>query len=159
MENIQEFKKDEMKMVGKLVFTVRDKLTGRIKRKYQYKNLIPTVGRTMIADNLTNTSPDNVMRVTHVALGDDATAPANGDTILGNEVYRNAQASQTNADNVAFFTGFFDALEVVDTFAEAGLFANATGAADSGILLSHVAISITKSNTETLTIDWTVTIT
>ena len=158
MENIKEFQKENAQLIGKLVCTIRDKKTGRIKRKYQYKNLIPTVGRKMIADNLTNSSPDNVMRVTHVALGSNATAPANGDTTLGTETYRNAVASQTNADNVAFHTGFFDATEVTGTFNEAGLFSNGTGSVDTGILFSHVAISITKSNTETLTIDWTISI-
>lgn len=128
-------------------------------RVYEYDNLIPTVGRTLIADNLTNASPDNDPRINYVALGSNATAPANGDTTLGTEVYRNAIASQTNASNVAYFTGFFDATETTGTYAEAGIFADGTASADSGILFSHVAISITKSASETLTIDWTVTLT
>lgn len=122
------------------------------------ENLIPTVGRTMIANNLTSASPTNVMKITHCALGTNAAAPANGDTQLGTETYRNAIASITNASNIAYATGFFTALEVTGTFAEAGIFSNATGTANSGILLSHVALSVVKSNTETLTIDWTLTI-
>lgn len=149
---------DTLKIKGDLKFTVRDGVTGEIKRVHEYKNLIPTVGRAMLANNLTNTSPDNTLRITHVALGSNATAPANGDTTLGTETFRNAIASQTNADNVAFFTGFFSTTEVTGTFNEAGLFADGSGAADSGILFSHVAISITKSGTETLTVDWTITI-
>jgi|TARA_Y100000310_G_scaffold270565_1_gene284474 hypothetical protein len=155
---MQIHEKDNLKIKGVLKFTIRDAKTKEIKRVHEYHNLIPTVGRTMLADNLTNTSPDNTPRITHVALGSDATAPANGDTTLGTETYRNAIASQTNADNIAYLTGFFDATEVTGTFAEAGIFADGSGAADSGILFSHVAISITKSNTETLTVDWTITI-
>jgi hypothetical protein len=151
-------KQDTFKLYGELLCTVRDEKTGKIKRQYRYKNLIPTVGRTMIADNLTNSSPDNTPRVTHVALGDDATAVANGDTTLTNEVYRNAVASETNSSNIAYFTGFFSATEDDDTYNEAGLFSDGTGSADTGILLSHVNISITKSLTESLTIDWTITI-
>ena len=123
-----------------------------------YDNIVPTVGRTMIANNLTDATPTNTMLITHAALGSDGTAVANGDTILGTEVYRNAIASITNAANVAYATAFFSASETSGTFAEAGIVSNGTGSADTGILLSHVLISVTKSSSETLTIDWELTI-
>lgn len=122
------------------------------------ENLIPTVGRTMIADNLTNSSPDNTMLVNYIALGSSGTSPANGDTTLGTEVYRNAVASKTNANNVAYISGFFNSTETTGTYAEAGIFSDGTASANTGILLSHVLISVTKSATETLTVDWTLTI-
>lgn len=150
--------KEALKIRGHLRCTIRDAKTGKVKRVYEYDNILPTVGRQMLADNLTNGSPDNTPRITHVALGSDATAVANGDTILGTETYRNTVASQTNAGHIAYFTGFFDATETTGTYNEAGLFADGTGSADTGILFSHVNISITKSAVETLTIDWTVTI-
>lgn len=153
-----EENQDNIKLTGIWRFTIRDAKTGKIKRVKEYKNLIPTVGRTMIADNLTNTSPDNTMLANYIALGTDNTAPANGDTTLGTEVYRNTVASRTNSNNVAYITGFFGATEDDDHYYEAGIFCNGTGAADSGVLLSHVAIDINKSNTETLTVDWTLTI-
>ena len=151
-------KKENITVKGNLKLTFRDAKTGKIKRVEEYKNLITTVGRKMIADNLTNNSPDNTMRINYVALGTDPTAPANGDTTLGTETYRNAIASQTNADNIAYFTGFFGATEVTGAFKEAGLFSDGAAGADTGVLFSHVAIDSTKSNTETLTIDWTITI-
>ena len=126
--------------------------------KLVIENLIPTVGRTMIANNLTNVSPTNVMRITHCALGTSGTAPANGDTQLGTETYRNSIASITNSSNVAYATGFFSATETTGTFAECGIFSNGTGTVNTGVLLSHVLISITKTNTQTLTLDWTLTI-
>ncbi len=122
-------------------------------------NIVPTVGRTMIANNLTDASPTNVMLITHALLGDDGTAVTNGDTTLGNEVYRNAIASITNAGNIAYATAFFDATETSGTYAEAGIVSDGTGSADTGILDSHVLISVTKSVSETLTIDWELTIT
>lgn len=128
-------------------------------RILEYANLIPTVGRTMIANNLTSTSPTNTMRINYVALGTGVTAPANGDTTLQTETYRNAVASQTNASNIAYATGFFTATETSGTFRETGLFSNGTAAANSGVLFSRVAINITKAVTETLTVDWTITIT
>ena len=124
-----------------------------------YENLVPTVGRTMIANNLTDATPTNTMLITHAALGSSGTTPANGDTTLGTEVYRNAIASLTNASNIGYATAFYNATETSGTYAEAGIFSNGTGAADSGILLSHVLISVTKSTSETLTIDWELTIT
>lgn len=123
-----------------------------------YQNLLPTVGRTMLADQLTNASPDNTPVVNFIALGTGTTAPANGDTILETETYRNAVASITNANNIAYITGFFNATETNGTFREAGVFSDGTSSADTGILISRVAINITKSVTETLTLDWTLTI-
>lgn len=151
-------KKENICLKGVWKFTIRDAKTGKIKRVYNYENLIPTVGRTLLADQLTNSSPDNDPRVNYVALGTDGTAPANGDTTLGAEDYRNAVASATNSNNIAYISGFFSATECNGTYAEAGLFADGGAGADTGILVSHVAISVTKSATETLTIDWTLTI-
>ena len=155
------YKSDEtLKIKGHLKLTFRDAITGKIKRISEYDNLICTVGKTMIADNLTNASPDNVMRINYVALGTDATAPSAGDTTLGAEASgdRNTVASETNSNNVAYFTGFFNAPDYSGSFKEAGLFAEGTATEDTGILFSHVAIDETKAVTETLTIDWTVTV-
>lgn len=126
--------------------------------KFVFINIVPTVGRTMIANNLTSNSPTNVMKITHCALGTSGTTPTNADTTLGAETYRNAIASISNASNIAFATGFFTTTEVTGTFAEAGIFSDGTLTTDSGILLSHVLAAITKTNTQTLTLDWALTI-
>lgn len=126
--------------------------------RLQYVNLVPTVARTMIANNLTNASPTYVMKITHAALGSSATAPNNTDTQLGTETYRNAIASITNSSNIAYATAFFSAPECSGTYAEAGIFSNGTGSANTGVLDSHVAVSITKTTSQTLTIDYTLTI-
>ena len=156
-------KKKEIKetatLKGIYKFTIRDAKTGKIKRIYKYSNIITTVGRTMLANNLTDTSPDNTPLVSHIALGTGTNVPANGDTTLQTESFRNAVASRTNGNNIAYITGFFSATEVTGTFKEAGIFSDGSGSANSGILLSRVAIDITKSNSETLTSDWTLTIT
>lgn len=164
-----------IKAIGLYKFTIRDMLVlggrsfsyalsqdghrilGVVKRTYEYANIVPTVARTMIADNFANASPDNSMLITHAALGTNVTTPANGDTQLGTETYRNAIASLTSSDNVVFATGFYTAGETSGTFKEAGIFSDATGTTNSGILVSHVAINVTKSSSETLTLDWTLT--
>ena len=159
MRQIKEQKEEGAHFIGIWRFTIRDEKTGKVKRVYEYKNLIPTVGRTAIANHLSDATPDIPnLRVNYSALGTNTTAPANGDTQLGTETFRKAIASETNSNNVAYFTAFYTAAEVSGTFREAALFINATATANSGTLFSRVAINITKSLTETLTIDYTVTI-
>lgn len=149
----------QRKSLSKEMIGMTQKLNHICKTEVKmYDNIVPTVGRTMIANNLTDATPTNTMLITHAALGSDGTTPVNGDTVLGTETYRNAIASLTNASNVAFATAFFSATEVNGTFAEAGVFSDGTGTVDTGILLSHVLISVTKSASETLTIDWELTI-
>ena len=163
MENISHIreKKDEgASMVGIYRFTIRDAVTGAIKRVYEYKNLIPTVGRAQIAKALSgDITTAQEIRITHTSLGTGATAPANGDTQLQTEVFRKPVASSTFSNNVLYVTAFYTAPEVSGSFLEAGIHINATATANSGVLFSRVAISVTKSVTATLTIDYTVTIT
>lgn len=118
------------------------------------ENVVPIVGRHLIADNLTNASPTNTMLINRVGLGTGTTAPDENDTTLETETYRNAVASRTSEDEVAYVTGFFNATEVEGEFKEAGLFSDATDTEDSGILVSRVAIDQTKSLVQTLTVDW-----
>jgi hypothetical protein len=151
--------KEQLKIKGELTATIRDAITGAVKRVYKYHNTVVTVGRAALANQLTASSPAITdMRINKVALGTNVAAPAAGDTKLGTEVYRNNVASATNANNIAYVTGFFGATEDDGTYKEAGLFIEGTASADSGTLFSHAAIDITKSNTETLTLDWTITI-
>ena len=123
-----------------------------------YENIVPTVGRAMIANNLTNVSPTNVMRIKYAELGSGTNSPANGDTTLQTSSYRNLIASITNASNVAYATAFFNATETTGTYREAGIFCDGSASAGTGVLLSRVAINVTKTSSETLTIDWALTI-
>ncbi len=123
------------------------------------ENLLPTVGRAAIANQLTDATPSpDPLRINYVAVGTGTDAPANGDTTLQTESYRNLVASQTNSNNIAYVTMFLSATEDTGTYREVGLFIKGTASADSGTLFSRTAINITKSGTETLTIDWTLTI-
>lgn len=151
--------KQVLKIKINLVATVRDAATGRVKRVHKYHNIIPTVGRAAIASYLGNvTGSPATLYPNKCALGTNTTTPANSDTQLGTETYRNDVASRTSSSNIAYISGFFTAGEVTGTFREAGLFIAGTGSANTGTLFSHVAINVTKSGTETLTLDWTFTI-
>lgn len=160
-KGIYDFKIRRMLRIGGIAFSNIEhngqQIFGKPIRSYRYENIVPTVARTMIANNFTSASPTNVMKITHGALGSGSTTPANADTQLTTETYRNSIASITNAANVAYATAFFSATEVSGTFAEAGIFSNGTGTANSGILISHVLVSITKSSSVTLTLDWSLT--
>lgn len=145
---------------GHWKFTIRDAKTGKIKRVQEYENLIPTVGRAQLAKALEAAlAAIGEIEINFTSLGTGTTAPSNGDTTLETETFRKAVASLTSASNVLFVTAFYTAPEVTGTFREAGVHINGTGAVDSGILFSRVAINVTKSVSETLTIDYTITIT
>lgn len=151
--------KQRLIISGVYLFTIRDSQTGEIKRRNLQFNLIPTVGRAVIANQLTSASPSPASpRINYTTLGTGTNAPANADTQLQTETYRKAVASQTNASNVAYCTAFYTAEEVSGTFREAGMVINGTGTANSGTLFSRVAINITKSTSETLTVDYSITI-
>jgi hypothetical protein len=149
--------KEQVSMKGSYRFTKRD-VYNRVIAMYFADNIIPTVGRTNIANNLANSSPTNLMLCKYLAVGTGTNAPDNADTTLQTETYRNQIASRTNASNVAYITGFLSATETSGTFREAGIFCDGSGSANTGVLLSRVAINITKSGTEALTLDWTLTI-
>ena len=148
-----------LKLKGVYRFTLRDVNTGK-ERVFTYENLIPTAGRSAIASWLSQASPSPAsVRINKTALGTGVNVPANGDTQLQTETYRKDVASETNSNNVAYFTAFYTAPEVSGTFLEAGMFMNGSAGANTGTLFSRVAINITKSTSETMTIDYTVTIT
>lgn len=148
-----------MKIKVNVIATIRDAASGKVKRVKKYHNLVPTVGRTAIANNLSNASPSpaNIL-VNYGAVGTSAIAASNSDTQLGAEVARNPVASRTNALNIAYITAFFAATEAVATLREAAIFIAGSATVNSGTLLSRVIINVTKANTETLTLDWTITI-
>lgn len=149
---------EEVKVRGQLTATIRDAKTGKIKRVYRYKNLNPTVLFTMIANNLTQPDPDNAMCVNYGAVGTGTNVPALGNTTLQTELERTNIASLSNVGPIAYITAFFNESQGNGVLREAGLFANGTGTANSGVLVSRVNINITKTITESLTLDWTITI-
>jgi hypothetical protein len=156
---MQEKLNDNLTLKGVYTFTIRDAKTGEIKRTYKYKNIIPTSGRSAIINRLCNVSPTYTLLANYVALGSGTNTPANTDTTLQTEVYRNLVASRDEDNNIGYITGFFSATETDGTYREAGLFIDGTASADTGLLFSRVAINITKSATESLTLDYSIEIT
>lgn len=144
--------------LGMYRFTLEDVNTGKKTIQY-YHNIIPNSGLSNFANNMTSASPTYSLLVNYAALGSGTSTPAAGDTTLQTEVYRNAIASKTNSTVTAYCTAFFNQTETTGTYREAGIFSNATGTVNSGVLMSRVSINVTKTNTQKLTIDWTITFT
>ena len=165
-------KQESVGFKGVWKFTVREAINckkhggygicqcGKIKRVQKYDNLIPTAGRSKVAEALAgDLAVIEDIEINFTSLGTGSTAPANGDTTLETEVFRKVVASATFKDNQLFVTAFYTAPEVSGTFNEAGLHIKGTAGVDTGTLFSRVATSIVKAVTETLTIDYTTTLT
>jgi len=125
-------------------------------------NLITDAGLNMFRDILRGTITDG--KIKYVALGNNATAPANGQTQLVAEQFRKLVTSQ-NPDPV-IAGKLYTEVYVSDTEAnsfkceEIGWFAGAgaTGTINTGIMIARVLYSRQKSNTESWTIRRTDTI-
>lgn len=134
-----------------------------LKRQVVIPNLIPTVGRTVFAMIMAGTFTYDG-KINYCALGTNATASANGDTTLGTEVFRKVISSATYSNNITYISTFFTASETDDTYNEVGHFINGEAGVDTGQLFSRIAdpetaeLPLTKSNTESLTVDYKVTI-
>ena len=75
---------DSIKMYGEYKFTIRDAETGRIKRIYKYKNLIPTAGRSIIAEALSGgLSAIDDIEINKTALGSTIKTPKHQKLFFG----------------------------------------------------------------------------
>ncbi|SRR6266571_9050753 len=112
---------------------------------------ITNSGLNLLRDGV---SGANTPKITYVALGTSSTAPAATDTQLGAESFRKAVTSYTNGAStgevlINMYLGPGD--DVGDSIAEVGFFGgNATGTANSGVLLAHGLYSHTKLGTESI---------
>lgn len=133
---------------------------GSLGQEQIVDNLVVDAGLEALLHHLAEGSPTPaVLRINKIALGTGTNAPNAADTQLQTEVYRNNTASANVVGTVMTITGFFSAAEDNDTYREAGLFILGTASADTGTLFSRVAINITKSAIQTMTIEWTITMT
>lgn len=143
---------------GKIFIVQRNVFTGKLIKEL-IDNTFMTVGKNSIADALRGTTENTKGIITYCALGLSAVAPAVADVKLGNELFRKLVSVRSVSGNAALFQTFFTTSEGNGSLKEAGLFGdNASGTADSGTLFAHAAINRTKTDADTLTLYWTVTI-
>jgi hypothetical protein len=102
-------------------------------------------------------------QVTYFAVGTGAStggdAPASTDTTLNTELIRKQISVRSSTGDTASFRIFFSTSEANDDLTEIGLFGDdASVTVDSGVLFARAAIDKTKTDSETLTIDWSLSI-
>ena len=142
---------------GVLRFTFRDAKTNEIIRENRYKNIMTTAYFTMIGARLVGGSDDT--DITYGAVGTGgAVSPAIGDTTLDTEDTRVVLAARSSSSGIVSLTAYFGPADANGTLTEFAWFGNgATGAADSGTMINHAAITETKTSSETMTVDGTLT--
>lgn len=123
---------------------------GVLKDSRDVENLITTVGRNRIPDQLLATPA--AVKPTHMAIGTGAVAAALGDTALGAENARSALTSKTLATNVLTMVGDYAAGTGTGTITEAGVL----NAASVGDLYSRAVFTgIVKAAADTLKVTYT----
>jgi hypothetical protein len=140
-----------LELVGKL-----RKLS--LARQYRVANLVTTIGRSVLAQRLANTTT-YTGTINYGALGSSATAVANADTQLGTEVFRKVTASTSYTNNVAFIDFFYSKADTNGTYQEFGTFIDGTGSANTGQIFNHALTGgWTKSASESMTVSCTFTL-
>lgn len=146
---------EKLEIHGRVKITLKN-AAGETIAVHEHDNLITTAGKAAIARALYDSAFDP--HVAYIELGTNATPPAAGDTALGTAAYRKATSSGNSSGAVVALTGYFTLTETSGSFKEAGLFIGGTGTLGTGTLLSHVAIDVTKTTSESMSVEWSITI-
>lgn len=144
---------DPIKAKGSLVIVLRGP-DGKIKEERKVENLVVQTGLNYIASRMKDAS---ATAMTHMAVGTNNTAAANGDTALGAEVSlsRTALTSTNVTTNSVAYACTFAAGTGTGALTEAGIF----DASSSGTMLARTVFStVNKGAADSLTITWTVTV-
>lgn len=143
---------DGLKLRGDVALVLRDK-DGNIKDERLIENLIVDTGLNFICDRM----KDDETAMTHMALGSGSTAAAAGDTTLGSQLgSREALDSSTVTNNQIVYVSSFEAGDATGAVTEAGIFNASTG----GTMLCRTVFSVVnKAADDTLTVNWTITLT
>lgn len=140
-----------LKATGQLTLTVRDS-NNNIKQELHVPNLVVTVGKNLIADRLISAS-SGVM--THMAVGTSNVDLASANTSLAAQLGSRVSLTATRNNNVITYSCTFGEGVSTGALVEAGIF----NAETSGTMLCRTTFPvINKEATDTLTINWNVTI-
>lgn len=141
-----------LKLRGDVALVLRDK-DGNVKDQRHIENLIVDTGLNFICDRMKN----DETAMTHMALGSGSTAAAAGDTALGTQLgSREALDSSTVTNNQIVYVASFEAGDATGAVTEAGIF----NAASGGTMLCRTVFSVVnKAADDTLTVNWTITLT
>lgn len=121
-------------------------------REYYLENLICLVGRSVIAQRLSNDTTYTGV-INYGLLGTGSTAVNASDTTLETEVFRKITAPTSFTDNQAFIDFFYSKSDTNGTYNEFGTVIDGTASADTGQLFTHALTGgWVKSSNESMTI-------
>lgn len=136
---------------GTWLIKVIDKPTGIIKRTEIIHNRIMNAALDELIKALYSPNPD--MQLAYLAIGDDSTAVADTQTTLVNEVFRTplVTLARTGVGEVTSLAIILDS-DYDGAIEEIGLFAGTTATAtvNTGLMISRILWSYTKTATEEL---------
>jgi hypothetical protein len=146
--------RDLLKITGRVHFLIKGP-GGQVKCDEWHDNLVVTVGRNHIADQM---SDQGEAAMSHMAIGTGTTAAAAGDTALQTELDRNAlssitQGSGSDAHKVTYVADW-PAGDGTGAITEAGIF----NSASAGTMLCRSVFPVkNKGAADTLTMTWVLT--
>ena len=147
--------KENVTITGNVSATLRGP-DGRIKERFETSNLVVTVGRQHIADQLSALTQASM---SHMAIGEGTTSQTVADTALVSEVNRKTFASKTQGSgadaNKVVYVADWAPGEGTGAITEAAIF----NAASAGTMLCRTTFPVkNKGAGDSLTLTWTLTI-
>ena len=133
------------------VLTAED---GSIKQELEFKNLVVTSGKRLVASRLIGTADNSI---SNLAIGSGTSSPAITDGGLQTELARVAIGSATSSGAVVTYTASFGPGVGTGNINECGLFNSPTVGASNSMLARSNSLILTKGASDTLALTWTVT--
>ena len=123
-----------------------------------YHNIVPSVLRNAYAAQASGDTVTPTFKCNYFSLGTGSSTPSNSDVALQTETLRALFTDRSSYLNVAYLDVFFPTASVAgNTYNEAGIFVDGSAGADTGYLLSRVAINQTLGAAQTLTVNCSIT--
>jgi hypothetical protein len=153
---IAQLKRIPIFVPDKIAEWIGERMIGRYVRMYRTHNIVPTISRTAMAAALAGVFSNIAeIEINYQELGTGTNPPANSDTALQTPSAgtRKVVSSISQSLNIISITSFWAATEATGTWREFSLFINGTATSNSGTLFNRVAMNITVSSTEAMTLD------
>lgn len=149
--------KENPTMTGTIIAELRDAVTGKLKKRFVYPNLVCNTGKNAVASILNN-EVTYTGAVTHMAVGTGTNVPNVSDTQLQAELSRVAPSTQSRVTNVTTINFFYNSTVANGTIREIGAFIDGTATVNSGALFDRVNANIVKTAADTLTVNLIITV-
>ena len=135
----------QMEMKGRLTISINNEVVRDI------DNLVVTTGKGYVASRMKDAT---ATAMSHMAVGTDSTAAADGDTTLGGESARVALTSTTVSGAVITYVATFAAGTGTAALTEAAVL----NASSSGTMLCRtVFLTVNKGANDSMSIQWQIT--